>query len=82
MKIRVTARDIEKGAQGDCGLCPIARATQRAFDTEKVYVCANAVLVGSNWDYWDLPKRAINFIKRFDAGRSVTPFEFEIEVEP
>jgi hypothetical protein len=31
------------------------------------------------WDTYTLPKRAQTFIKRFDNGKSVEPFTFEIK---
>lgn len=77
MKVSVTQKDIDKGTVGDCILCPIARALSRAkhrkmrvgmFVYYEAYSCVDK----------PLPPEARNFVKRFDKGLKVKPFEFEV----
>ena len=81
MKIEVTQKDINKGVQGECQLCPIARAIKRETKTKHVEVSSKNVVLyrrKSN-NFHPLPKEAQTFIKRFDGERTVKPFSFELE---
>ena len=80
MKIKVTQQDIAKGSRKKCDNCPIARAIKRETKSP-VWVNSNHVdyLVKNELVVHLLPKKAITFIKRFDAGETVKPFTFEIE---
>lgn len=86
--INVTATDIKKGRQGDCHICPIAKAALRAFK----YLAPCTVSVG---DYvtvfsaegtrlvWaELPEVATKFISKFDkaacVGKQFKPFKFTV----
>ena len=74
--VKVTQKHIDTGLRGRCWLCPIAFALKD--------------LTGKNWRvhndavYYEdleipLPWSAISFIKCFDEGLRVEPFEFELE---
>lgn len=78
VKIEVTQECIDKGASGSCTYCPIALATKplvRIFNS-----------VGFSYLYLTprfslrLPKRAANFILRFDCKEPVKPFSFVIDI--
>lgn len=78
MKITVTQEDIEKGKRG-CRNCPIALATNRTtlLDAAVYPHCIISVDMGT---VWVLPKKAQQFIQRFDDGKPVHPFTFDIEL--
>lgn len=83
MKIEVTQKDIDNGVQGECELCPIARAVKRETKRKHVRISREHVEIwrnksnGSN--FYELPKKAQTFVRRFDRQESVKPFSFELE---
>ena len=84
MKIKVTQKDIEEGFRGSCYDCPIARAFKREVKPTshiQLNVGAERILHREvySWDSYTLPEKAQTFIKRFDDGKPVKPFTFEIE---
>jgi hypothetical protein len=81
--VEVTEEDIRGGVRKACTVCPVARALNRA--TEMIWWVPGGV--GGFQDepevqpYWiDLPATVKQFIIDFDAGRPVSPIEFDIEV--
>jgi len=83
LTINVTARDIEYGKRLSCQSCPIARACRRlkyfqncAVSNLRIYF--NRVVTTDN--SIELPREASEFIEKFDRGKKVKPFKFEIEV--
>ena len=81
MRVTVTADDIAQGTPGSVRSCPIALAIDRA--------------TGNNGPLWKvdgecayrddepdhmLPEAAREFVRSFDVGGYVEPFEFEVEV--
>ena len=80
MLIKVTRKDIEGGKPDDCYSCPVARALKRHLKT-------NHIEVGGCWgwavgkSYFNLPKTAVAFIKKFDAGMEVKPFSFNLKAK-
>ena len=81
MKIEVTQHDIDKGLNNNCFLCPIAHAVKRKMGTDSVLVYCDRISVMSTVTSYNykLPKKARTFIKRFDDGKPVEPFTFEIK---
>lgn len=80
IKINVLKRDIEKGEEKDCEYCPVALAVKRATH-HRVGVAGDVVEIYRgvySTSYYSLPAKAINFIKRFDGGKSVKPFSFKM----
>ena len=85
MKINVTATDIDKGIRSDDTHCPIALAVKRALRKRKGLFVTD---IGIEWENKDerieklcgLPARARKFVERFDEGKPVKPFSFNIEV--
>jgi len=76
MKVTVTVRDIQRGKACSARNCPIAHATKRAFHTKNVVVLWNLRIDGRRYD---MPNRALRFMRRFDDGESVAPFTFTVE---
>ena len=83
MRIRVTKQHIKYGIRGSTSWCPVARACRASGlqgadvgDDELDFM----VEAFSRRVRTALPPEAIQFIADFDDGKSVAPFEFEIEV--
>ena len=86
MIISVSKRNIELGEYGFSS-CPIALAMRRALcleHSEQVEVGIDCVNVDTEFDgnyvQYDLPESAVVFIERFDMGKNVEPFDFELEI--
>lgn len=83
MKIQVTQDDIDHGKKRSCSGCPIGRAIARATGKDCL-VGQSSVKLGKTWfrtpeERWlVLPDIASMFIRRFDDGEKVEPFEFEV----
>jgi hypothetical protein len=77
--IEVTERDVKVGVQRDPFACPIARALKRAFRATEVSVGTSIADVDERRGL-QLPKRAQNFIERFDEGKTMKPFSFRLRV--
>ena len=83
--IDVTEEDNREGKPGDCGSCPIALASKRAFPD------ADAVRVDTEWVdiikdgrtifTADLPDEAVNFIEEFDSNIPVSPIRFTLKFD-
>jgi len=76
--IHVTKGDIKHGIRQDPFRDPISRAIFRRTG-EHVFVGTSFIEIGNNWP----PVVGIvkEFIERFDAGKKVKPFRFEINIE-
>jgi len=75
--IEVTAEDIANGIPMEPCKCPISLAATRSIG----YPCAVAVdYIRKRYgdDHAALPKEAADFVLRFDSGRPVAPFQFEV----
>jgi hypothetical protein len=85
VRVRVEWLDIEAGRRKNCVSCPLALAIHRAAGLP-VYVAAEDVgeCTGDPGDLGmrlgTLPARARRFVKNFDAGRDVQPFEFTLQI--
>jgi len=83
MNIRVTSEDIEHGQMRDPYGCPVARAVRRA-GVAHFGVTGMAVMAGEDRQRTMviLPSIAQDWIKAFDYGMPVAPFEFELLLPP
>ena len=85
MTVHVTRDHICRGDQNSLWGCPIALALQETCGwSSLICVISNEATdlddSGGRIRNADLPAEAVRFIKDFDAGRDVSPFEFEIAV--
>lgn len=85
MKIQVTSEDINNGRESHCSECPVALACRRVFPNNVVKVTRQTIhlyeINGSEPSgIINLPIVASYFIYDFDEGRTVDPFEFEINL--
>lgn len=88
LTVTVTQDDIEHGVTRHCQKCPIARAVARELlpGMSVEVVAATVRITPVNRPAWhtpvalceSLPPRALTFIERFDAGKSVRPFTFQL----
>jgi hypothetical protein len=86
VKIEVTAADIRKarrlqrkGEESLAEICPIALAARRAFGGE-AWVSGVINVISSR--IFSMPEEAHQFIRDFDNGFKVLPFEFECKLTP
>lgn len=78
MRIFVTQEDIDKGERQKCTACPIALAASRALHQPNVLVDRFNVWVPGEERGRLMPDKAQLFVWKFDAGKRVRPFEFEL----
>jgi hypothetical protein len=78
MLIRVTATDIKNGKRHEPCFCPIALAIKRQARLS-VYIGHINAYVGPG--IYSLPPEATAFIRRFDLGKPVKPFLFNLILE-
>lgn len=81
MKVEITKSLIKRGERASCVDCPVALAINKTFKLHHASVdngCAMAVDKNNKTIYFKLPKKAKNFIERFDDGKRVKPFTFEL----
>ena len=82
MRISVTHDHIREGAKGVPKCCPIALAMQAGgFCDPSVGTVSVKFSSGGGKCVAQLPAEAMRFIDRFDASRSVEPFEFDLNVD-
>lgn len=81
VKVNVTANDIREGVIASCESCPIARAVSRKC-MGPVLVCCIDFAPPAGYANWsrDIPKGVLRWIKKFDAGRPVSPFAFYVSL--
>lgn len=80
MKIEVKQIDIERGVRYSSILCPVARAVKRAIKMPLQYRSLQIQYdLELNGKIIVLPQRVRKFVVRFDAGKSVRPFSFELD---
>lgn len=87
MLIKVTQECIDRGERQICFSCPVAIAINRALPAGQRCI-VSAIMIKIYKDYRMLDSDIIktidtsdevrNFIKDFDSGREVQPFEFEL----
>lgn len=90
MKFDVLQDDIDKGEVGDPHSCPIALALIRQLPNYGITVGSNYILTErptpiENQPYMlrhYSPHSAHRFVIRFDKGKSVKPFSFDLDMEP
>ncbi len=80
MTIQVTAEDIAMGTRGWAYYCPIALAWKRQSG-HRAAVSAGSLKDTHTLQWHSLPRSAQRFIKAFDNGKPVEPFEFKIDLE-
>lgn len=80
-KIQITSTDIKKGFPNVVDMCPIALAVRRKMKAHNVSVGGHVNFsIKRNNFRAKLPKKAVNFIIRFDDGQKVKPFSFIMTV--
>ena len=83
IKVQVTHEDINLGEPLCSWNCPIARAIKRAGCKEVQVSDRIRFRLKGEYVQVDLKlnEEAMEFVKAFDAGKPVKPFEFEFELE-
>lgn len=78
MKIKVTRKHIEQGERLETRSCPIALAF-KDLGWGSVQVYTLKVYKKKKGKKYLLPSSAIKFITKFDEGKTVRPFTFELD---
>ena len=79
MKIRVTRKHIKQGKWKNARSCPIALALVGCGLNDVVVGSSEADIKGQCC--LPLPKTARRFIERFDHGKPVKPFVFNLKIK-
>jgi hypothetical protein len=77
--IRVTQELIDNGQKIDAACCPVALALKKEVDP-KASCGDTSCYLGKRYGRHELPQAVITFVKAFDKGLPVEPFEFEIDL--
>ena len=81
--VEVTSRDIAAGIRGSAASCPVALAVSRVLKQDSVFITRFSidVLDGDGWiaDY-QCPEAVWAFVQQFDAGKSVQPLTFTLDL--
>lgn len=80
MKIKVTQEDINEGEKRNCSNCPVSLAIQRAIGNKLVTVGSYGSWRINGLKQSNLGEKVSKWIRGFDKGGDVVPFEFEIEL--
>lgn len=86
MKIQITQDDIDEGKPNSEEGCALAICLLRELEAQYVSVSNNCVVVSesplfeSHEAVLKLPKVASDLIENFDAGNTVYPTEFELDL--
>jgi hypothetical protein len=84
MKIAVNRNDIAQGMPGNGWRCPVALAIARDLGCHTMVgegwavTVAPDFTVASDFRSLDLPPEVQTWIRKFDRGETVEPFEFEL----
>jgi len=82
-KLRITNKNILEGEKANPQNCAIARAIKSKMrkDIEEVSVLPTQVIlkIDNKMFVAPMPKEGTNFIKRFDRGLAVNPFELDLK---
>ena len=80
MRVQVTQDHIDNGCRGLMGSCPIALAVRELTGANNVLVLDCGVIADGRDS--GIPREAREFVRRFDNGEKVQPFDFEIDLVP
>jgi hypothetical protein len=78
MKIHITQDDISRGKREDIENCPIALAVKRATACACVTIDDGLGGISTDDHAGTLPKKAVRFMRDFDGGMAVRPFDFSV----
>lgn len=90
MKVSVTAERIRHGRRYYCDVCPVALAIKPHFPPELLIIADGFEVrvmqmqrgVAIPVQTAPLPEAARAFVRAFDKGQPVEPFEFELDLHP
>jgi hypothetical protein len=82
MLIKVTQKHIDAGIPKNACFCPIAAAVRELGFNEIALDDSVAVIKKKegHWDTVSVPSSVKKFIAKFDSGKFVEPFEFELDI--
>ena len=87
LQINVTQELIDQGVKRDCLMCPFALASCKAVEHTKYWFVASLrdrlrLITPSGTDCDIMyPRRAIDWIQRYDDDKKVRPISFELDTD-
>ena len=78
--IEVKQSHIDSGSRQSVQCCPIALALKEHFKCDEVFVGGSCCSIGKTIFLSEMTKDCINFIRKFDRGEPVKPFNFFLKV--
>ena len=83
IRVRVTQEHINGGTRNDCGCCPVALALiDMLYECVRVDATHIEIRIGTSVRGFLTPLEVAIFVRKYDGGEEVEPFEFELELEP
>ncbi len=82
-KIEVTQHDIDNGKRKSCTKCPVALAVNRTLRAEASVGKRTINIIYGDATFEEgisTPTSAADFIRKYDEGEEVKPFNFELEL--
>ena len=75
IEINIEQDAIDNGVKDNGTDCPIALSARAQYpEANDIEVCEYSIFMFG--ECFDLPDEAVSFIENFDAGKTVSPFEF------
>lgn len=79
MIIKVRQKHIDEGVRKTAGSCPVAKALDEQTDCDYNYVYNHSIKY--NGRNVHMPRSVQRFVKKFDSGRPVKPFNFILKTK-
>lgn len=79
-RIVVTQKDIDKGNSGNPYSCPVSLALTRGFKKATSVAGSAGWRFTENRIYFCLPVKVATFVRQFDCGYKVKPFQFNVTI--
>lgn len=76
LEINVTQEHINQGLKGDSCRCPVALAIKEQFSNARAIV--TQIFIEADGKAYNPNTKVIEFMERFDIGKSVEPFSTKL----
>ncbi len=83
MLIKVTQDDINTGIKNSYHCCPVSRAVKRQTNSQLVFTTYRKIILSKDCKklVFSASRSVQRFIKKFDDGKPVKPFNFKLQHE-
>jgi len=83
MIFKVTKTLISNGIIGKCQYCPVSLSIKEKLNTDTVMITHNSIGIKypeGKYTFLEIPANVKRFVMDFDAGKPVSPFEFQLDI--